>query len=487
MSAQTSELTLGSDGQIVTRIGNRWPELTVLLVGQALGSLAVAVIGIAAPTISQHLHLTGGDLQLVVSGYSLAYTAFLVTGARLGDFGYKRMFLCGVALFTVAGLISGLAPDFKILTAGQILQGAGAALLIPQVLSLIQLRFAGQARSRAVSLYSMTLGFAVGVGLLIGGVLVGTDIAGLTWRPVFLINVPIGVVLFSVGLRWLPGGGGARTSRVHPQDVIMFTAGLALITIGLAFGPSAQWPAWTWAVIAAGLITLTAFAWLETRATTAEPLLDFRALKLPGVRPCLVVVFVVMGGYGTLLYILTAYLQDARHYSVLGSALVFTTYAIGFGLINLIWPRLPGRIRGWVSPAAIAALALAEAALAVVFATRFYLGLVIPLLVIAGAGHGAGFGSLIARVAASIEASYVSAFSGLVNTVFQLSILIGLAALGGYYLSAAKTGGPHGYATALSGVCLFLAIVGAIAVVCALTIVIRLRDAKPATEKGATH
>jgi MFS family permease len=479
MSAEVTVPVGSRDEGVVTVIGRRWPELTVLLVGQALASLAVAVVSIAAPTISRHMALDGGELQLVVSGYGLAYTAFLVTGARLGDRGYKRMFLLGTALFTAGGLLSGVAPSYEVLTIGQLLQGAGAALLIPQILSLIQLRFAGRARSHAVSLYSMTLGFAVAIGLILGGVLVGSDIVGLTWRPVFLINVPVGVVLLAAGWRWLPAGRAERFSRLRALDVAVFTAAIALITVGLAFGPSSGWPAWTWLVIVAGLALLAAFGRMETRA--AEPLLDPRVLRLPGVGACLTVVFVLMGGYGTLIYTVVAYLQDARHYSVLGSGLVFAAYAIAFGLINLTWTRLPRRYHGWVSPTAVSALALAEVALAAVFATRFSVGLVIGLLVIAGAGHGAGFGALIDRVAATIPPRHASAFSGLVNTATQLSILTGLAALGGYYLSASSAGGTHGYGVALAHVCIALAIAGAGAVGCALIIVTRLHPAPDAS------
>lgn len=480
MSADVTAPVGSRDEGVVTVIGKRWPELAVLLVGQALASLAVAVVSIAAPTISRHMQLDAGELQLVVSGYGLAYTAFLVTGARLGDRGYKRLFLLGTALFTAGGLLSGTAPSYEVLTAGQLLQGAGAALLIPQILSLIQLRFAGRARSTAVSLYSMTLGFAVAIGLILGGILVGSDIAGLTWRPVFLINVPVGAVLLAAGWRWLPAGRAERSSRLRAVDVIVFTAAIALITVGLAFGPSSSWPGWTWLVIAAGLALLAGFGLMEVKAA-AQPLLDPRVLRLPGVGPCLAVVFVLMGGYGTLIYTVVAYLQDARHYSVLGSGLVFAAYAIAFGLINLTWTRLPRRYHGWVSPAAVSALALAEVALAAVFATRFSVGPVIVLLVIAGAGHGAGFGALIDRVAATIPARHASAFSGLVNTATQLSILTGLAALGGYYLSATKAAGPHGYGTALADVCVALAIAGAVAVACSLFIVTRLHPAPDAS------
>lgn len=467
---------VGARDDALSRIGHQWPELAVLLVGQTLASLTTAVISVAAPAVSHYLGLTGGNLQIVVSGYGLTYTALLVTGARLGDRGYRRMFLLGVALFTVAGLISGLAPGVATLTIGQLMQGAGAALLIPQVLTLIQLRFTGPARSKAVSLYSMTLGFGVALGLILGGILVGTNIAGLAWRPVFLVNVPIGVALLAVGWWWLPRDSQIRRSRVDVRGVLVFTLAIALVVVALAFGPSTGWPQWTWLVIAAGIAAFAAFVVLEQRLAPGESLLDFRVLQQPGVTPGLVVIVALMGGYGTLLYTMSAYLQSGLGYSVLEAGLIFAAYAVGFGSINLTWSRLPRFIHRWVSPTGTAVLLAAEVALGSVLGSSINLGVVLPLLVIAGIGHGSGFGALVDRVTAHVPEHHSSALSGLINTVTQLSILIGIAALGGFYLSAARSGGQGGYNSAISAVCFALAAATGIALACTLTVSTRLAD-----------
>lgn len=448
----------------------------MLLIGQTLASLTTAAISVAAPAVSQHLQLTGGSLQLVVSGYGLTFTSLLVTGARLGDRGYRRSFLIGVALFTLAGLLSGIAPGMAVLTIGQLLQGAGAALLIPQVLSLIQLRFAGKARSRAISLYSMTLGYGVALGLVLGGALAGSNIAGLTWRPVFLINVPIGIVLLVVGWKWLPTGGSGSTSRQDLRGAVVFMLACACVVIGLAFGPAAGWPRWTWWVIVLGSLGFVVFIFLERGLRDRDPLLDFRALREPGVVPGLVVVLVLMGGYGTLLYTASAYMQDGLGFGVLKSGLVFSAYAIGFGTINLTWARPARGLHRWVSPVGIGALCAVEFALAGQADSTFELSVVIPLLVVAGIGHGAGFGALVDRVAANTPPHRSSAFSGLVNTVTQMAILIGIAAIGGLYLAAARVGGAEGHATAMSEVFFVLGAVGLVALVCSAYVSVRLPD-----------
>lgn len=297
--------------------------------------------------------------------------------------------------------------------------------------------------------------------------LVGQTVASLT-------TAVISVAAPAVGHRLLPAEGHARATRLDLPGVLLLTASTALVIVGLAFSPATRWPVWTRVAIAASAVVFVVFVLVERR--TPEPLLDLRLLAAPGVAPALLVVFVLMGGYGTLLYTMSAYLQDGHRFTVLESGLVFVAYATAFGLVNITWARLPARLHRWISPAAVALLCLAEAALGVLLAGRLTLGAVMPLLAVAGAGHGAGFGALVDRVAARVPARHTSAFSGLINTITQLSILIGIAVLGGFYLAAARSGGPRGYATAMSGVCLALAVAAAVALACTLVVSLRLPD-----------
>lgn len=455
------------------RIGHRWPELAALLAGQTLASLTSAVISVAAPEMGRRLGLGHGDLQLVVSAFGLAFTALLVTGARLGDRGHRRVFLVGVALFTAAGLVSGLAPGTVALVVGQLAQGVGAALMVPQILSLIQLRFAGVARSRAISLYSMTLGYGVAVGLVLGGFLAGANILGLSWRPVFLVNVPVGVLLLLAGVAWLPHGDSEHRPALDIRGVVVLTFAIACCVVGLTVGPADGWPLWTLLCVATGIVAFGGFALVERYFAGPEPLLDLRILRNACVAPGLVVVMVLMGGYGTLLYTVCAYLQDGLGYSVPRSGLVFAAYALGFGTVNLTWTRLPRAMHRWVSPVGIAALCAAEFVLATRLDTHPDIAVVAPVLVIAGAGHGSGFGALVDRIAAHTPREQSSALSGLVNTTTQLSILVGIAVIGGLYLSVAGSGGPAAHASAIAEVCLVLGVVGVVALGCSLYVSVR--------------
>src|SRR6266566_2903412 len=191
-----------------------WWALAVVLTGQFMAVLDASVVNVAAPSIHASLHTSGAGLQLVIAGYVITYAVLLVTGARLGDIlGHRRMFLAGLAVFTLASLGCGLATSTGVLVTLRFIQGAGAAAMIPQVLSLIQRTFTGAARGRPMRLYAAVLAGGAVTGQVVGGVLVSADLLGGTWRPVFLLNVPIGVLLFLAGLRTLPNGRGAPGRR----------------------------------------------------------------------------------------------------------------------------------------------------------------------------------------------------------------------------------------------------------------------------------
>src|SRR5580704_12276550 len=182
-----------------------WLMLAVLLLGQFMCVIDVLVVNVAMPSIATSLHASSASLQLVVGGYTIAYAMLLITGARIGDrYGRRRAYLAGVLVFTAASLACALAPDSQALIGFRLVQGAGAAVLVPQVFSIIQLHFAGPARARALSAYTAVLSAGAVTGLVLGGVVVTANLFGTGWRPVFAINVPIGIVLAAAVPRLVP-------------------------------------------------------------------------------------------------------------------------------------------------------------------------------------------------------------------------------------------------------------------------------------------
>ena len=211
--------------------------LAIVLAGQFMAVLDASVVNVAAPSIHAGLHASGAALQLVIAGYTIAYAVLLVTGARLGDLlGHRRMFLAGLALFTLASLGCGLASSSGLLIALRFIQGTGAAMMIPQVLSLIQRTFSGASRARAMSAYAAVLAGGVVVGQIVGGLLISANLFDTTWRPVFLVNVPIGVVLLVAGARQLPAGRAEAGRGLDLPGLLTLALAVLALVVPLVLG-----------------------------------------------------------------------------------------------------------------------------------------------------------------------------------------------------------------------------------------------------------
>jgi len=302
---------------------------------------------VAMPSIGTGLHASGASLQLVVGGFTIAYAMLLITGARLGDrCGRRRMYLIGVITFTVASLACALAPDSRVLVAFRLVQGAGAAFLIPQVFSLIQLQFSGQARARALSAYAAVLSAGAVAGLVLGGLLVSANLFGAGWRPVFGVNVPIGIVLTWLVPRLVPAGeppGPGRTRRLDLTGLLLAAASVLLIVLPLVLGPEAGWPPWSWGCLAAGAILGAVFVLAERRVAAhgGDPLLNMTVLTAPGLPSGLVALAFTQIAYGGLLFAFTLYLQDGLGEGAMRAGLTYLPLATTFGLAGFCWRRLP--------------------------------------------------------------------------------------------------------------------------------------------------
>ena len=454
----TDETSRGRQG------ARRW-ALVTLLAGQMMASLDTSIVSVAAPTIRHDLHLAGAATQLVVSGYVLAYAVLLVTGARLGgDHGQRRLFVLGVGGFTVFSVVSGLAPGLWVLVAAQVVLGASAALMVPQVLSLIHVTFQGVERERAVGLYSMVLAAGVALGQVLGGFLITVDLVGLAWRPIFLINVPIGLFLLLAAPATLPVVRGRGGHGLDVPGVLTLAAAMILLVLPLTFGPQLSWPRWTWACLAGAAMAMACFVTIELAALRRgqQPLLDLRALLAPGVTPGLIVVLATMGSYGGLLFTISQYLQAGLAFTPLAAGLTFAPYAAGFAAVSLSWSRLAPRAQRWLPSTGLLALAAATTILAVRLASGWSPAL-LPLLLLAGAGHAAAFGPLVAQIAHRVGADRAPAFSALVTTTMQVAIVIGIAMLGSLYLAVSRAGAPATSGHALALVC------AAVAAICVLS------------------
>ncbi|WP_232451432.1 MFS transporter [Burkholderia ubonensis] len=446
--------------------------LPLLLIGQGMAAMDTSIVNVAAPALRADLGISGALLQLVVAGYILAYAVFLITGARLGDdYGYRRLFVTGLAIFTVSSLACGVAPSTWLLIVGRIAQGVGAAMLVPQVMSLIQRSFEGPARARAIGCYSMILGLGSTAGQALGGVIITADFAGLSWRPAFLINVPIGIVLLASARSVLPALAGPERRKLDLAGVALLTGAMLLIVVPLTFGHDVGWPAWVWASLAAGVIGVATFLRFERALAQrgGSPLLSLDAVLATGIRPGLAVVSIGFIGYGGWLFACALYLQTGLGFSPKISGFVFAAYAFGFGISNVSWSKLPARLLRFTP--AVALIAMAAANLAFGMTARhagWVAAAMVPLLFCAGASHGLTFGTTVNQMTQRTAPQHAPALSGLVTTSVQLSIVIGVAALGAIYLAVAAPGAHLASARAIADVTFAIGALALVAIACSL-------------------
>ena len=426
--------------------------LLVLLSGQAMANIDTAVANVAAPSMQDDLGSSDGGLTLVVAGYVLLFALALVPGARLaGRLGVRRAFLGGLALFTAASLLCGLAPGTGTLIAARLVQGVGAGLMVPSILIGVQQWFPAERRAQAVGLYAATLSGSAAVGQVLGGVLVSADVWGTGWRAAFLINVPAGIAALAVGARLLPRPTehAVNTSAPARQGVdLAGTALLAGVTLAAvlppAFGPGLGWPWWMWAALALTVPGLIVFARTERRVAWhgGRPALDLRPLSVAPVRWALLAQAGFTLTYLAMLYVLALHLQQQLGLSPWQSGLVPLGWVLCFGVTGPLLPRLLAPLRRLLPVLGGLLLVLSYAALAALQAVGGAQPLALAaVLCVGGLGLGSTFSSLLTLLTVAVPPRFAADLSGSVNTVAQLSGVLGVAVFGTLYPYLTERGG----------------------------------------------
>ncbi|MFF8031640.1 MFS transporter [Streptomyces sp. NPDC016626] len=415
--------------------------LASLLGGMFLGNVDIAVVNVAIPSIREDLHASGGELELIISGYTLAYAMLLITGARLGEIrGRRWTYLVGLVVFTLSSFACGLAPNSPALVGSRVVQGIGAALMVSQVLTIIQVHFDGAARRRALGAYTGVLGVSSVIGQALGGVLVSADIMGTGWRPIFLINVPIGVALIAASYAFLPDNETLRHKKLDGSGVALLSLGLFLLVTPLVLGPHAGWPLWSWLCLAASLPVFALFARVERGIArrAGDPLMNVALLARKHVALALVSQAATRAGYFALLFVLALYLQQGLGRSAVYSGLIPIAWVATFALVGPVLGRAGARARMLAAPVGGLLMAFSFAAVA---AGAQSTGWLIILLGIGGIGYGAAFSGTLAHLTESVEARHASDVSGLFNTTLQVGGTLGVAVFGTVYLNLVARGG----------------------------------------------
>src|SRR6185312_694089 len=398
-------------------------------------------------------------------------------------------------IFTTASLACALAPDSQALIGFRLVQGAGAAVLVPQVFSIIQLNFTGPARARALSAYAAVLSAGAVTGLVLGGVVVTADLFGTGWRPVFAINVPIGIVLAAAVPRLVPPDAPVGPAKkLDLAGLGAAACAVLLIVLPLVLGREEGWPAWGFACIAAGVVLAAGFVLIERRvaARGGDPLLNLAVLRASALPSGLVTLAATQIGYGGLLFAYTLHLQAGLGESALRAGLSYLPFAAVFGLAGYNWRRLPAAARRVLVPAGLTVGILAYLALAAGLHSAGSHDGVTALtwtgLAAVGLGLGLSVSPLLTQSLTHVPAARAADASGLLTTTVQLGQLLGVAAIGSAYLSRAGSGSGSRISTtaraaasaaAMSGTALWLAVLSAAGLVAAAVMVQAARHRRP--------
>ncbi|MFI7001442.1 MFS transporter [Nocardia sp. NPDC050175] len=415
----------------------RWIAFAVVLAAGFMDLLDVTIVNVAVPSIQSDLKAQYSQIEWIVAAYVLAFAAVLITGGRLGDiYGRKRVFLVGMAGFTLASAACGLSTDPTMLIASRFVQGAMAGLMVPQILAIIRVTFPENERAKAIALYSAVGGSASAVGLSLGGLLVQWDLFELAWRPIFLVNIPVGIAALFAAAAVLKDSRSPVPPRLDVVGMMLAVGAVLLLVYPITEGRRLGWPAWTFVMISAAVLTFALFVGYESRRarTGGSPLIDlglFRSRPFAIGLGSWLLFWIGLGGF---FLVWTLFMQSGLGWSPMRAGLTAVFFAVGAGVgagvsVGVLAPRFGRRVLiaggvvnaigfgcyGWLAAHYGAEIASWQ--------------MVFPLLVI-----GTGFGMVVAPtidlLLGQVPAREAGAASGLLNTGQQLGTALGVALVG---------------------------------------------------------
>jgi EmrB/QacA subfamily drug resistance transporter len=429
----------------------RWIVLAIVLAAEIMDLMDATIVNVAGPSIRHDLGGGATTLQWLSAAYTLTFAVFLVTGARLGDiFGRRRLFLIGSAGFTLMSAACAAAPSPEVLIATRALQGGFGALLIPQGFGLLKEVFPEEEMGKVFGTFGPVMGLSAIAGPILAGWLVTADLLGTGWRMIFLLNLPLGVAGLVGALRFMPESRSPTRVRLDPLGVVLVSAASLCLIYPLVQGRELGWPAWTFALMAAGLALLVVFAAAERRsgesALIAPTLLRNRAFTSG-----LVVGIAFFAAFAGLLLVVSLFMQLGLRFSPEHAGLTLAPMSIGVaitaGASYALMPRFGRSVLQ-------AGLAIVVAALGGLAATVAHEGLalssweLLPALLILGLGMGLVFGPLFNVILAGVADHEVGSASGTLNAVQQLGNSVGVAVLATIFFSLVEHG--HSSSTAMT-------------------------------------
>jgi MFS family permease len=438
--------------------------LLVLLVSAALTMVDFFIVNVALASIGSDLHAPASTLEWVVAGYGGVYSILLVLGGRLGDlWGRRRIAVVGLIGFTATSAICGFAPSIGVLIAARVVQGASAALLLPQTLATIQAVTGGEQKAKAIGWYGAVGGLSAALGQVLGGVLASWNIAGLGWRPIFLVNVPIGVLLL-FGMSWVTESRAAKASRIDGLGTLVFAVAMAAFIAPLLLSPRYGWPWWSWTSLIIAMLAVAGFTRVERRVEQAgsDALIPPSLLRLAGVRRGLLALAALCIAFGGYAFAFSIALQEGLGFDPLLSGLSLLPMALGAFIASLRSAKVIGRFGAgaiaWGGAIQSLGLLLVLAASLLwwpgLTPWHFLLG-----MFLVGIGNGLLLPTIYRVVLSGVPSSHAGAASGVLNTAQQTAMSLGVAVIGTVFTTLQAT---HGNKTGFIVVTIVWALVAAL-------------------------
>jgi EmrB/QacA subfamily drug resistance transporter len=440
--------TLTEPGTVTTRRSSclMWAILGLVLLADALDVIDATVTNIAAPTIARDLN--GGEslIKWLGTAYMLAMGVLLVVGGRLGDkFGQRRLFLIGIGGFSLASAVAGVSPDPALLIAARVAQGAFGALLIPQGMSIMMKAFSREMLTKALGLFGPVLGVSSVGGPVLAGFIISANLFGLSWRPIFLINVILGGIGLVMAAKILPRDDGNRSTVVDGWGSGLLAAAMAGLLYGLIEGSTHGWSAVPVASIVAGVLFFAAFAYRQR--TAADPLILPSLLRNRGFTSGMLVGLAVFAAGTGLIYVLSLFLQEGLHASPRDAAVALVPLTLG--LILSAFAAMGGLVAKLGRTLVVIGLAVVLAGCGWVLAlvdhsgTNLGLWTLAPALFVIGIGIGCCYSTIFNVALSDTNPDEAGSASGSLSSIQQLAAGIGSATVTSIFFQAATAGMAH--------------------------------------------
>ena len=443
-----------------------WRPVTIVLIGMFMAILDSFIVVVAGPAIQADLRVTAGELQWTLAGYQLSYAVFMITGGRLADiFERRRVFITGTAIFVVSSIACAVAQNAATLISARVVQGLGAALMVPQVFAVITLLVDAKVRHRVFGVVGIVIGMATISGQLIGGLLIGANLFGSHWRSVFWVNVPFGIVSIILSLLYVPKSRSAVARKLDIPGVIVLSGALFLLVYPLIQGRQDGWPWWTWASFAASAATFGLFVGVERSVDRrgGDPLLHLELFTQRSFSLGIILVVAVYALLTSYYLSLSVALQEGLGMSALGAGLVYAPAATTFFVFGMIASRAVPKYGRRVLEVGSIVLAAGYLATAIVLLSgpRLTPLIVIPTLMLQSVGGGLLITPLLNTVLARIRPETVGMASGALSAAQQIGGALGVAVIGAVFFNSfhPADGGPvkaAGHAFAIASIGTFL-------------------------------